>query len=79
MRKMGLVELLLLLLGMASVGHYLYCWAVYAEKQIAIVCVCVCVCMCVRVCVMQPLAVGILEEQHCIVNKTIFYHSGFLP
>jgi DnaJ family protein C protein 1 len=37
MRKMGLVEMGVLLLIMASVGHYLYGWAVFAEKQIVLV------------------------------------------
>lgn len=44
MRKMGLVELFVLLLFMLSVGHYLFRWAVFFEKQITIVCVSVCTC-----------------------------------
>ena len=37
MRKMGLVELMVMLLAMASVAHYIYGWAVFAEKQIVLV------------------------------------------
>lgn len=37
MRKMGLGELSLLLLSMASVAHYVYGWAVFAEKQLVLV------------------------------------------
>lgn len=36
-RKMGMVELFLLLFAIASVSHYLFGWAVYFEKQLVLV------------------------------------------
>ena len=36
-RKMGLLELSILVLLIATVAHYLYGWAVYVEKQLVLV------------------------------------------
>lgn len=37
MRKMGFLEVSVILLGISSVGHYLYGWANYAEQKMVLV------------------------------------------
>ena len=36
-RKLGLLELLLVLVGICTIGHYFVMWAVYLEKRLAMV------------------------------------------
>lgn len=36
-RKMGMFELLGLLFGILSLGHYIVMWAVYAERKFTVV------------------------------------------